>query len=144
MFREGAPGAGLSAGNAAKDGRVACGGFLGGVWGEKEKWRLPDKRPFPVECQRDAFSSENPEKHEQGRNKPHCCKTEIVTSADLPVGGTTGLSHQSSVSIEQAAAWYRDHRYTAERPLIPALRRRFGLTAHEAVMALREAKGAGR
>lgn len=143
MFREGAPGAGLSAGNAAKDGRVACGGFLG-EFGEEEKWRLPDKRPFPVECQRDAFSSENPEKHEQGRNKPHCCKTEIVTSADLPVGGTTGLSHQSSVSIEQAAAWYRDHRYTAERPLIPALRRRFGLTAHEAVMALREAKGAGR
>ncbi len=60
-------------------------------------------------------------------------------ASNLPVGGTTGLCHQSSASIEQAAAWYRDNRDTAERPLIPALRRRFGLTAHEAVMALREA-----
>jgi hypothetical protein len=55
------------------------------------------------------------------------------------VGGTTGLCHQSSEAIGQAAAWYREHRATVERPLVPALRRRFGLTSHEAVMALREA-----
>jgi hypothetical protein len=66
-------------------------------------------------------------------------KVETDFSA-LPVGGTTGLCHQSSVAIEQAAAWYRDNREAVERPLIPALRRRFGLSAHEAVMALREAR----
>lgn len=57
-----------------------------------------------------------------------------------PLGGTTGLCHASTSAIEAAARWYRANRETAERPLIPALRRRFGLTAHEAVQALREAR----
>lgn len=65
--------------------------------------------------------------------------SEIGAAPNLPMGGTTGLCHQSTEAIGQAAAWYREHRETAERPLIPALRRRFGLTSHEAVMALREA-----
>jgi hypothetical protein len=38
--------------------------------------------------------------------------------------------------IRQAAAWYADHRYDAERPLVPNLSRRFGLTTREAVRAL--------
>jgi hypothetical protein len=50
-----------------------------------EKWRLPDKQPFPVECQRHALSSDNPEKHEHARNKPRLCKTEIIALADVPI-----------------------------------------------------------
>lgn len=68
--------------------------------------------------------------------------TPNLRTGGLAVGGSTGLCHQSTVAIEQAAAWYRENRATAERPLIPALRRRFGLTAHEAIMALREANEA--
>ncbi|TYR32084.1 hypothetical protein FY036_13445 [Mesorhizobium microcysteis] len=59
---------------------------------------------------------------------------------DIPVGGTTGHCHESSAAISEAARWYAANRDACERPVIPALRRRFGLTAHEAVTALREAK----
>ena len=58
---------------------------------------------------------------------------------ECPIGGTTGLRHQSSEAIGQAAAWYVGNADYCERPLIPALRRRFGLTPHEAVTALRDA-----
>ena len=57
----------------------------------------------------------------------------------VPVGGSTGLCHASTEAIAEAAAWYASHRYECERPLVPALRRRFGLTASEAVFALAEA-----
>jgi hypothetical protein len=62
---------------------------------------------------------------------------------DLPIGGTTGLCHETSAVISEAAAWYRDHRYDCERPVVPALRRRFGLTVTEALAAMREARGGG-
>lgn len=58
---------------------------------------------------------------------------------DQPIGGTTGLCHQSSEAIGNAAAWYAANRETCERPIVPALRRRFGLTAAEACAALSEA-----
>lgn len=61
---------------------------------------------------------------------------------DQPIGGTTGLCHQSSAAIGNAAAWYAEHRDTCERPIVPALRRRFGLSTLEACQALREARGA--
>ena len=60
--------------------------------------------------------------------------------ASLPIGGTTGLCQQSTAAIDEAATWYAANDSLCERPIIPALRRRFGLTAHEAVMALREAR----
>lgn len=59
---------------------------------------------------------------------------------EVPVGGTTGLCHENTAAISEAARWYAAHRDQCERPVIPALRRRFGLTAHEAVCALREAR----
>lgn len=62
-----------------------------------------------------------------------------IPASNTPVGGTTGLCHESSAAIGEAAAWYRMHRYTAERPLVPMLRRRFGLTVTEALAALKEA-----
>jgi hypothetical protein len=38
--------------------------------------------------------------------------------------------------IRQAVTWYVANRYVAERPLVPNLSRRFGLTTREAVQAL--------
>ncbi|TIX88361.1 MAG: hypothetical protein E5V24_14985 [Mesorhizobium sp.] len=52
---------------------------------------------------------------------------------------TTDHCHDNRVIC--AAAWYAAHRKTCERPIIPALRSRFGLTAQEAVTAIREANG---
>ncbi|TGQ01420.1 MULTISPECIES: hypothetical protein [unclassified Mesorhizobium] len=58
----------------------------------------------------------------------------------MPVGGTTGLCHQSNAAIDIAAAWYRANLTSIEHPIIPALRRRFGLTPLQAVAVIREAK----
>lgn len=55
----------------------------------------------------------------------------------------TGLCHESSASIDEAAHWLRANRDLAERPIIPALRRRFGLTPLEACQAIREANHGG-
>ncbi|TIL93061.1 MAG: hypothetical protein E5Y73_14830 [Mesorhizobium sp.] len=57
----------------------------------------------------------------------------------MPVGGTIGLCHQSNAAVEIAAAWYRANAETCERPIIPALRSRFGLTPLQAIAVLREA-----
>ncbi|WP_083591204.1 hypothetical protein [Aurantimonas sp. 22II-16-19i] len=58
--------------------------------------------------------------------------------SEVPVGGTTGLDHESSASIDEAAAWLASER-NPPSPIIPALRRRFGLSPTEACQALREA-----
>jgi hypothetical protein len=59
--------------------------------------------------------------------------------SELPVGGSTGLSHEHTASIEVAA------RYLAETPpiarpspLVPAMREMFGLTSIEVCAAIRE------
>lgn len=53
-----------------------------------------------------------------------------------PVGGTTGLSHEHSAAVEEAAAWYRLNRGTFSRAAVPTLQERFGLSAREACEAL--------
>lgn len=66
--------------------------------------------------------------------------------SELPVGGTTGLCHESPARIEEAAGWLVDHREELRRqlrPIIPALRAQFGLTAKEAIDAARAAGGNG-
>jgi hypothetical protein len=63
----------------------------------------------------------------------------------LPIGGTTGLSHGHSAAVDQAAEWLaalQDH--DRPRPIVPLLRQLFGLTALEAVEAIREAAARGR
>jgi hypothetical protein len=57
----------------------------------------------------------------------------------VPIGGSTGLDHESSAAIDQAAAWLatEDH---PPSPIIPTLRRRFGLSAIEACTAITEAE----
>ncbi|RWO82546.1 MAG: hypothetical protein EOQ95_27485 [Mesorhizobium sp.] len=58
-----------------------------------------------------------------------------------PRSKNQSLSPSLSNPIEIAAAWYLANSNTCERPIIPALKCRFGLTAHEAVTAIREANG---
>lgn len=58
----------------------------------------------------------------------------------IPVGGSTGLSHEHSAAVEEAAAWLTvTPREAIGGPVIPALRERFGLTPQEACEAVREA-----
>ncbi|THK34715.1 hypothetical protein EHS39_28795 [Ensifer sp. MPMI2T] len=51
-----------------------------------------------------------------------------------PIGGTTGLCHERSAIVEQAAIWLADQSQPP-RPIIPALRERFNLSALEATEA---------
>ncbi|AZO75014.1 MAG: hypothetical protein E5V92_01985 [Mesorhizobium sp.] len=39
--------------------------------------------------------------------------------------------------LEEAVAWFREHHLTCERPFVPALRRRFGLSPLEAINVMR-------
>jgi hypothetical protein len=60
-------------------------------------------------------------------------------SATIPVGGTTGLSHEHSAAIETAAEWLASTPQAERpRPIVPHLQRTFGLSAIEAVQAIRE------
>lgn len=56
-----------------------------------------------------------------------------------PIGGTTGLSHEHSESVVEAAMWFSELR---EPPAgaVPTLRERFGLSALEACEALAMAR----
>lgn len=54
---------------------------------------------------------------------------------DLPIGGTTGHSHEHSAAVEQAAQWLAEEQQPPPA-IIPALRSRFGLSAVEACEAI--------
>jgi hypothetical protein len=62
-----------------------------------------------------------------------------MTAPDLPVGGTTGLCHETTAAIDEAARWLGAHRQELRRPIIPELRDRFGLSALDAIRAAAEA-----
>lgn len=57
----------------------------------------------------------------------------------VPVGGTTGLSHEHSCAVELAAQWYSEQR-PRPSPAVPAIREKFGLSAMEACEALAMAR----
>ncbi|SKA26452.1 hypothetical protein [Consotaella salsifontis] len=58
----------------------------------------------------------------------------------VPVGGSTGLDHESSEAVTLAARWLATTPPDQHpRPIVPELRRRFGLNPVEACQALREA-----
>ncbi|MBC6714705.1 hypothetical protein H9Q09_00705 [Aurantimonas sp. DM33-3] len=57
----------------------------------------------------------------------------------IPIGGTTGHCHESTAAIDEAAAWLASERQLPS-PIVPALRRRFGLSAIEACTAITEAE----
>jgi hypothetical protein len=59
----------------------------------------------------------------------------------IPVGGTTGLSHEHSAAIDAAAEWLASTpQADRPKPIVPHLQRTFGLTAKEACEAIREAR----
>lgn len=58
---------------------------------------------------------------------------------DLPVGGTTGLSHEHSAAVDEAARYLADvPPGERPKPLVPALKAMFGLSAVECCQAIRE------
>lgn len=50
----------------------------------------------------------------------------------------SGVDHELSDKADEAAVWLAVNWWKAERPLTPFLRKRFGLSALEAVHAMRE------
>lgn len=51
----------------------------------------------------------------------------------------TGIDHEMTAKVDEAAVWLAVNWWKAERPLVPGLRKRFGITAIEAIEAMREA-----
>lgn len=61
-------------------------------------------------------------------------------TGSLPIGGTTGLSHEHTAAVETAAEWLKSlPRHHLPHPIIPELQKLFGLTVLEAVEAIHEA-----
>ncbi len=62
-----------------------------------------------------------------------------MSALDVPVGGTTGLSHEHSAAFDEAVVFLKTvPPGERPRPLVPALREMFGLTPVEACEAIRE------
>lgn len=58
-----------------------------------------------------------------------------MTDFAPPIGGTTGLSHEHSEAVTVAAQWLADQPEGSVKPIVPALRERFPLSATEACEA---------
>lgn len=56
---------------------------------------------------------------------------------DLPIGGTTGLCHEASAAVDEAGQWLARQGDMTGRAIVPELKTRFGLTALEAIEAIR-------
>ncbi len=53
-------------------------------------------------------------------------------AAAVPVGGPTGLDHESTARIDEAATWLATMAPgTRPHPVVPALKARFGLCSRE-------------
>ncbi|ESY13610.1 hypothetical protein X727_14090 [Mesorhizobium sp. L103C119B0] len=50
----------------------------------------------------------------------------------------TPAEHEHSAAVDQAIEWYAANYGACERPIVPALRRRFLLTSHQAIIVIRE------
>ncbi|SKA11099.1 hypothetical protein SAMN05428963_10631 [Consotaella salsifontis] len=58
----------------------------------------------------------------------------------VPIVGTAGLDHEHSAAMEEAATWLTNlEPHEKPQPVIPELRRRFGLSPLEACQAIAEA-----
>lgn len=61
-----------------------------------------------------------------------------MTDSCLPVGGSTGLSHEHSAAVEETARFLGSVPSPEHpRPLVPALKAMFNLTSVEAVETIR-------
>jgi len=56
----------------------------------------------------------------------------------MPVADSVSACHRANHSVDEAAAWYAANADKAERPLVPFLHLRLGLTPAEACAALTE------
>nr|WP_245396652.1 hypothetical protein [Jiella sonneratiae] len=56
----------------------------------------------------------------------------------MSTSALTPPEHEHSAAVDEAARWLASQA-VAPHPIVPALRRRFGLTAPEACQAIREA-----
>lgn len=66
---------------------------------------------------------------------------DVHLGAGIAIGGTTGHCHQTTAAIDQAAEWLAStSQLDRPHPIIPHLQRTFGLTAMEAVQAIRDAR----
>ncbi|MCT8999623.1 hypothetical protein [Chelativorans intermedius] len=102
---------------------------------------------------------------ERHRNKPADCKTEIAadppapqkqTAAQAgPLNGGNGIEkhsgafnensyHDGASAAMRAAQWYAENRDNCPRPIVPTLKRMFGVSALEAVQAIQTANGGAR
>jgi len=62
-------------------------------------------------------------------------------TSHLPIGGTTGLSHEHCAAVDEAARWLATTPpHLRGGAVVPQLRRRFGLTPEQACEAIREAR----
>lgn len=117
------------------------------------------------EKQKLAVYSKVTENRERGRNKRANCKTitgakppdpETETAAQAgPLNGgdrsekhsgafKENCYHNASPAATRAGHWYAENRENCPRPVVPALRRMFDLSALEAVQAIRVANGVQR
>jgi len=63
----------------------------------------------------------------------------------LPIGGSTGLSHEHSAAVDMAAAWLAARpRHQWPQPIVPSLAKLFGLAPVEASAAIRQANNLGK
>ncbi len=61
--------------------------------------------------------------------------------SDVPVGGTTGLDHETSAAIDEAARYLAGLAGSDQpRPIVSHLQQRFGLSAADACAAIRDAR----
>jgi hypothetical protein len=115
--------------------------------------------------QRFAIYSAGTENRERGRNKRADCKTktgpkppdpEKQTAVQAgPLNGGNAIEKHSGAfegnsyhiapdAATRAGRWYAENRANCPRPIVPALRRMFDLSALEAVEAIRVANGVRR
>jgi hypothetical protein len=123
-----------------------------------ERHKGKEKQEFTV-------YSKGTENRERGRNKRPDCKTKIGTKPPDPETETAAQAgplnggdrsekhsgafkencyHNASPAATRAGHWYAENRENCPRPVVPALRRMFDLSALEAVQAIRVANGVPR
>lgn len=62
---------------------------------------------------------------------------------NVPIGGTTGLSHEHSAAIDEAACWLAAHPRPIGRAPLRLLQETFGLSPDDAMAALGESTRIG-
>lgn len=56
----------------------------------------------------------------------------------MSAAAPTASEHDHSAIVDQAVEWYSANYGACNRPIVPTLQKRFGLTAHQAVVVIRE------